>query len=186
MVSVKSLAAASLAGLLPLASAGPMISKLTAPATATAGDNITVTLGTSIYIQNWEDFNIAWGLAPKQFGGQGSNGEIYIGTQIGYTTLYGTGLSKLPNFTVDVTIPENQPEGEWKLVAAVPYLVGVSSFFLPFLASNTYCIRPVPVLIHKDDAGLWLNESACLQHHYPNYRLKIAKLNVLNDHTFPI
>ncbi|KAI1365823.1 hypothetical protein F5Y08DRAFT_163957 [Xylaria arbuscula] len=126
MVSIKSLAAASLAGLLPLASAGPMISKLTAPATAAAGDNITVTLGTSIYIQNWEDFNIAWGLAPKAFGGQASGGEVFIGTQIGYTTLYGTGVSQLPSFTVEVAIPENQYPGDWLLVAAVPYLVGAS------------------------------------------------------------
>ncbi|KAI0525444.1 hypothetical protein F5B22DRAFT_589997 [Xylaria bambusicola] len=126
MVSVKSLTAAAFASLLPLASAGPMISKMTAPATVVAGENITITLGTSIYIQNWEDFNIAWGLAPPRYGGQGENGEIYIGTQIGYTNLYGTGIAKLNSFTVDVAIPENQPEGDWLLVAAVPYLVGAS------------------------------------------------------------
>ncbi|KAI0443935.1 hypothetical protein F4803DRAFT_549685 [Xylaria telfairii] len=126
MVSTKTLAATALAGLLPLASASPMIGGLSAPSTVAAGDNITATLTTSIYIQNWEDFSIIWGLAPTQFGGQGSDGTIYIGTQIGYTPLYKTNTSKLNNFTVEVTIPENQPAGKWLLVGAVPFLVGAS------------------------------------------------------------
>ncbi|KAI0403212.1 hypothetical protein F4802DRAFT_320896 [Xylaria palmicola] len=127
MVSFKSLAAtAAAAGLLPFASASPMIGGLHTPATVAAGDNVTATLNTSIYIQNWEDFSIIWGLAPTQFGGQGSDGTIYIGTQIGYTPLYQTNTAKLNSFTVDVAIPENQPAGDWLLVAAVPYLVGAS------------------------------------------------------------
>ncbi|KAI1425897.1 hypothetical protein F5Y12DRAFT_713776 [Xylaria sp. FL1777] len=126
MVSVKSLTATALAGLLPLASASPLISQINTPATVIAGENMTVTLNTSIYIQNWEDFSIIWGLAPTNFGGQGSDGEIYIGTQIGYTNLYGTDIEKLTSFTVDVAIPESQPAGDWLLVAAVPYLVGAS------------------------------------------------------------
>ncbi|KAI0427100.1 hypothetical protein F5Y09DRAFT_41790 [Xylaria sp. FL1042] len=126
MVSVKSLTAATVAGLLPLASASPLISQMNTPPTVVAGDNMTVTLNTSIYIQNWEDFSIIWGLAPTTVGGQGSNGEIYVGTQIGYTNLYGTDIEKLNSFTVDVTIPESQPAGDWLLVAAVPYLVGAS------------------------------------------------------------
>ncbi|KAI8952225.1 hypothetical protein F4801DRAFT_234020 [Xylaria longipes] len=126
MLSTKSLAVTALAGLLPLASASPMISSLHTPATVLAGDNITATLNTSIYIQNWEDFSIIWGLAPTQFGGQGSDGNIYVGTQIGYTPLYGTDTAKLNSFIVDVTIPESQPAGDWLLVGAVPYLVGAS------------------------------------------------------------
>ncbi|TGJ81146.1 hypothetical protein E0Z10_g7630 [Xylaria hypoxylon] len=123
MVSTKSLVAASLAG---LASASPMISSLSTPSTAVAGQVITATLNTSIYIQNWEDFSIIWGMAPPNVGGQGANGEIYVGTQIGYTNLYGTNIEKLNSFTVDLTIPKNQPAGNWRLLAAVPYLVGAS------------------------------------------------------------
>ncbi|GAW18933.1 hypothetical protein ANO14919_084160 [Xylariales sp. No.14919] len=123
MVSIKSLAATALAG---LASASPMISSLSTPSTVAAGQIITATLNTSIYIQNWEDFSIIWGLAPPNVGGQGSNGEIYVGTQIGYTNLYGANIEKLNSFTVDVTIPESQPAGNWRLLAAVPYLVGAS------------------------------------------------------------
>ncbi|TRX89519.1 hypothetical protein FHL15_009563 [Xylaria flabelliformis] len=126
MPSIKSLAVTALAGLLPLASASPMISALNTPATVVAGENFTATLNTSIYIQNWEDFSIIWGLAPTQYGGQGSDGTIYVGTQIGYTPLYGTDTAKLNSFTVDVTMPENQPAGDWLLVGAVPYLVGAS------------------------------------------------------------
>ncbi|KAI0459989.1 hypothetical protein F5B21DRAFT_499132 [Xylaria acuta] len=126
MLSIKTLTATALTGLLLPASASPMISGLHTPATAAAGDNITATLSTSIYIQNWEDFSIIWGLAPTRFGGQGSDGEIYIGTQIGYTPLYGTDTAKLNSFTVEVTIPESQPAGDWLLVGAVPYLVGAS------------------------------------------------------------
>ncbi|KAI0865228.1 hypothetical protein F4860DRAFT_349969 [Xylaria cubensis] len=126
MPSIKSLAVTALAGLLPLASASPMISGLNTPATVVAGENFTATLNTSIYIQNWEDFSIIWGLAPKQYGGQGSDGTIYVGTQIGYTPLYGTDTAKLNSFTINVTMPENQPAGDWLLVGAVPYLVGAS------------------------------------------------------------
>jgi hypothetical protein len=130
MVSIKSLAATALASLaLPLVSASPTIGSLSAPATAAAGQTITATLGTSIYIQNWEDFSIIWGLASPHYGGQGSDGTIYVGTQIGYTALYGSDIEKLNSFTVDVTIPENQPAGDWLLVAAVPFLVGVSSIY---------------------------------------------------------
>ncbi|KAI0871391.1 hypothetical protein GGS24DRAFT_60356 [Hypoxylon argillaceum] len=126
MVSIKSLSAAALAAILPLASASPTINSLSAPATAAAGDNITVTLDTSIYIQNWEDFSIIWGLTSPSVGGAGADGTIYIGTQIGYTNLYGTPIEQLNSFTVQLAIPESQPAGDWLLVAAVPYLVGAS------------------------------------------------------------
>ncbi|KAI0106496.1 hypothetical protein GGR51DRAFT_517897 [Nemania sp. FL0031] len=125
MVSMKSLAATAVAAILPLASASPMIGSISAPATAAAGDNITVTLNTSIYIQNWEDFCIIWGLNSPRAGGQDQYG-VYVGQQIGYTNLYGTDIEQLNSFTLDVTIPENYPAGDWLLVAAVPYLVGAS------------------------------------------------------------
>ncbi|GAP90566.1 hypothetical protein SAMD00023353_5000550 [Rosellinia necatrix] len=129
MLSIKTLTATAVAGLLlPLAAASPMISALVTPATAVAGENITATLRTSIYIQNWEDFGIVWGLTSPKVGGQGPNGEIYVGPQIAYTALYGNDVNKLNNFTVELAIPENQPAGDWLLVAAVPYLVGASGF----------------------------------------------------------
>lgn len=125
MLSIKALTA--LTTLTTLATASPMISALSTPATVAAGDNITATLSTSIYIQNWEDFGIVWGLAPPRYGGQGADGgEIYVGTQVAYTALYGNDVNKLNNFTVDLAIPESQPAGDWLLVAAVPYLVGAS------------------------------------------------------------
>ncbi|KAI0205159.1 hypothetical protein F4808DRAFT_456156 [Astrocystis sublimbata] len=127
MPSIKSLAVAAVTGLLPLVSASPMISRLQTPTEVHAGDNVTATLSTSIYIQNWEDFSIIWGLAPTQYGGQDAqSSQIYVGQQIGYTQLYGTDTAKLTNFTVQVQIPESQPAGEWLLVGAVPYLVGAS------------------------------------------------------------
>jgi hypothetical protein len=130
MVSIKSFAAAALVSLLSLATASPTTYAISAPSTAVAGSKITVTLQTSIYIQNWEEFGIVWGLASPQYGGQGSDGTIYVGTQIGYTALYGTNIAKLNNYTVDVTIPKSQPASNYLLVAAVPYLVGVSFFYL--------------------------------------------------------
>lgn len=127
MVSIKTLTAATgLATLATLATASPMISALATPSTAAAGDNVTATLSTSIYVQNWEDFGIVWGLASPQYGGQGPDGEVYVGTQLAYTALYGTDVNKLNSFTVDLAIPETQPAGDWLLVAAVPYLVGAS------------------------------------------------------------
>ncbi|KAI8627682.1 hypothetical protein F5Y19DRAFT_161903 [Xylariaceae sp. FL1651] len=127
MVSMKSLAATAFTGLLlPLASASATIYALSTPSTAAAGQTIQATLNTSIYIQNWEDFSIIWGLASPQYGGQAADGTIYVGTQVGYTALYGSDIEKLNSFTVDVTIPANQPAGDWLLVGAVPFLVGAS------------------------------------------------------------
>ncbi|KAI1115904.1 hypothetical protein F5Y14DRAFT_449709 [Nemania sp. NC0429] len=127
MVSAKSLAATALAALvLPLASASPMISALSVPPTAAAGSTITATLSTSIYIQNWEDFGIVWGLTSPRVGGQGPDGIVYVGSQIAYTPLYGTDVEKLNSFAVDLAIPASYPAGDWLLVAAVPYLVGAS------------------------------------------------------------
>lgn len=140
MVSVKSLAATALAALLPLVSASPMISALSTPPTAVAGETITATLSTSIYIQNWEDFGIVWGLTSPRVGGQGADGSIYVGQQIAYTPLYGNDVEKLNSFTVNLTIPETQPVGDWLLVAAVPYLVGVSRPDQTSASSSSYLL----------------------------------------------
>ncbi|KAI1812670.1 hypothetical protein GGS20DRAFT_556724 [Poronia punctata] len=109
--------------LTPLATASATIGSLTAPSQASAGSTIKATLGTSIYIQNWEDYSIIWGLTtPKAVG----SSTVAIGQQIGYTQLYGTDTEKLNNFTVEVTIPDDFTPGDWALIAAVPYLVGAS------------------------------------------------------------
>ncbi|KAI1178475.1 hypothetical protein F4777DRAFT_537765 [Nemania sp. FL0916] len=125
MPSLKTLLLTASAAL--LTNASPMISALSVPSTAAAGSNITATLSTSIYIQNWEDFGIIWGLTSPAVGGQSADGgNIYVGTQIAYTPLYGTNVEKLNSFTVELGIPESQTPGDWLLVAAVPYLVGAS------------------------------------------------------------
>ncbi|CAJ2507199.1 Uu.00g083850.m01.CDS01 [Anthostomella pinea] len=125
MVSPRTLLAAALA--LPTLTSA-YIASISTPPTAAAGSSVTATVHTSIYIQNWVDFGIVWGLASAQYGGQASDGTIYIGTQVDYTTLYGTGVedSSRNSFTVDVPIPADWPAGEWLLVAAVPFLVGAS------------------------------------------------------------
>lgn len=79
MVSFKSLAAAALA-LAPTAMG--YITGFNAPSTATAGSNITATMQTAIYVQNWEDYSIIWGLSIPE-----NSCETCVGTQIGYTTL---------------------------------------------------------------------------------------------------
>ncbi|KAI1495954.1 hypothetical protein F5X99DRAFT_401892 [Biscogniauxia marginata] len=127
MVSFKTLTTATAALVAaPLSSA--YITRIEAPAEAHAGDNVTVTLGTAIYIQNWDDLSIAWGLASPQWGGLNSDGNIYIGTKVDYTVLYPDNLpdTSKNSFTVDVQIPEGQAAGEYLLVAAVPYIVAAS------------------------------------------------------------
>ncbi|KAI0398081.1 hypothetical protein F5Y17DRAFT_454391 [Xylariaceae sp. FL0594] len=126
MVSIKSVTIAALAGMLSLATASPTIGSLSTPPRAAAGSTIKTTLGTSIYVQNWEDFAIIWGITSPKVGGQAADGTIYIGQQIGYTPLYGTKTERLNSFAVNVTIPADIPTGDWLLVAAVPYLVGLS------------------------------------------------------------
>ncbi|KAI1335267.1 hypothetical protein F5Y15DRAFT_255311 [Xylariaceae sp. FL0016] len=124
MVSFRTIATSALAAL-PLASA--YITGLSTPSTAAAGSTVKATLTTSIYIQNWVDFSIVWGLGPPEWAGE-QNGVISVGTQIDYTALYPdnepTGNSN--NFTVDVKIPKSQSAGDYLLVAAIPYLVGAS------------------------------------------------------------
>ncbi|KAI0009564.1 hypothetical protein F4779DRAFT_617458 [Xylariaceae sp. FL0662B] len=120
MVSIKSLAVASLAAL-PVTSA--WFTALDAPETATAGQTVTATLTAAIYIQNWDDFGIVWGLAPENID---FSSDIYVGQKIQYTPLYPDNIPKPGKVPVDVTIPEGFTPGTYKLVAAVPYLVGAS------------------------------------------------------------
>ncbi|KAI1084190.1 hypothetical protein F5B20DRAFT_287388 [Whalleya microplaca] len=120
MVSVKSLAAASLAAL-PMTSA--WFTNLEVPSAATAGQKVTATLTAGIYIQNWDDFGIVWGLAPESIN---CGNQICVGTKIQYTPLYPDNVPKPGKFPVDVTIPAGFTPGTYKLFAAVPYLVGAS------------------------------------------------------------
>ncbi|KAL1879862.1 hypothetical protein Daus18300_001701 [Diaporthe australafricana] len=118
MVSIKSLAVATLAA---APTAMGYITNLTAPAEAAAGSNITATLQTAIYNQNWVDFGIVWGLAKPEY----AYGDA-VGTQVGYTALTGKeGLEYPYTFTEDVSIPETFT-GDYVLRAAIPYLVGAS------------------------------------------------------------
>ncbi|KAI1866911.1 hypothetical protein JX265_007487 [Neoarthrinium moseri] len=115
----KTLACAALAAI-PMTSA--YINNLSSPDTAVAGSKITATLTTSIYVQNFIDYSIIWGLAPAAW----DCGEtICIGQQIDYTSIY-PGSVPLNSFTVNLTIPDSISAGDYKLVAAVPYLVGAS------------------------------------------------------------
>ncbi|KAI1135195.1 hypothetical protein F5Y05DRAFT_416502 [Hypoxylon sp. FL0543] len=120
MVSIKSLLATAAAAL-PLASA--YLSNLEAPASAKAGTTVTATLTASSYIQNWSDFGIVWGLAAAAM----DCGDIVcVGQQVSYTPLYPDHVPQLGKFTVDVPVPDSFSPGDFKLVAAVPYLVGAS------------------------------------------------------------
>ncbi|ROW13974.1 hypothetical protein VPNG_04017 [Cytospora leucostoma] len=119
MVSYKSLAAAALA-VAPTAMG--YITGLTAPDTASAGSNVSVTLQTASYSQNWDDFSIIWGLATPEY-----PCDTCVGTQIGYTALTGKeGLTYPYTFTEGVTIPTGTSSGDYILTAAIPYLVGAS------------------------------------------------------------
>jgi Nis1 family len=130
------------------------ITGITAPSVAHPGDNITVIVGNSIYIQNEDEFGIIWGLATPQLATYAGA----IGTEIGYTDLKyvifwllgiflptfgklfapltdmlpsarGPTAPKVPasgTFSVDVSIPHSQSTGDFVLFGAVPTLAGVS------------------------------------------------------------
>ncbi|KAI1806404.1 hypothetical protein F4811DRAFT_147214 [Daldinia bambusicola] len=120
MVSVKSLVASALAAL-PLASA--YITNIAVPATAKAGENVPVTLTAAIYIQNWDDFGIVWGVKPDTW----DCGDIVcVGRRISYTSLFPDNVPKPGQFTIDVTLPADLQPGDYNIVAAIPYLVGAS------------------------------------------------------------
>ncbi|KAI1391421.1 uncharacterized protein F4822DRAFT_185381 [Hypoxylon trugodes] len=122
MPSLKTLLTSAIAAALPL-SASAYISNLQAPESAKAGTNITATLTASDYIQNWDDFGIVWGLAPAKM----DCGDIVcVGQRISYTQIFPDNVPALGQFTVEVPIPDTFSAGEWKLWAAIPYLVGAS------------------------------------------------------------
>ncbi|KAI5867213.1 hypothetical protein GGS23DRAFT_166258 [Durotheca rogersii] len=123
MPSVKSLLLLPLAALARL-SAG-YITHVTAPAEAVAaGANVRATLTAAIYIQNWDDFGIVWGLRPAGTPSCGS--VVCVGRRIAYTPLYPDHVPQPGSFDIDVLIPPETAPGEYDLVAAIPYLVGAS------------------------------------------------------------
>lgn len=123
MVSCKTLAAAAAAAALaslPLSSA--WITAMTAPSEATAGSAINATFTTAIFIQNWVDYGIIFGLAPTS-----SDCSSCVGTEVGFVTLDGTEGAAYPyTFDESVTIPAGTSAGDYYLKAAIPHLVGVS------------------------------------------------------------
>jgi hypothetical protein len=85
MVSFKTLAGAVVAAL-PLASA--YLVDMVAPETAVGGTEIDVTFQTLIYIQNWSDFAIIWGIADPTWDCTGTTGEpVCVGTMFQYTNI---------------------------------------------------------------------------------------------------
>ncbi|KAI1098405.1 hypothetical protein F4804DRAFT_126130 [Jackrogersella minutella] len=120
MVSIKSLLASAVAAL-PLSSA--YITGMTVPATAAAGSTITATLTDSIYIQNWDDFGIVWGLSPDYVD---CGDVVCVGRRIAYTSLFPGNEPQPGNFTIDLTIPSDFEPGNYNVIAAVPFLVGAS------------------------------------------------------------
>ena len=120
MVSIKSLFATALAAL-PFSSA--YLTGIQAPASAKAGSTVAVTVGASSYIQNWDDFGIVWGLRANTM----DCGEIVcVGRRIDYTAIFPRVIQP-GSFNVQITIPDSFEAGDYTLVAAVPYLVGVSA-----------------------------------------------------------
>ncbi|KAI0167551.1 hypothetical protein BJ166DRAFT_237558 [Pestalotiopsis sp. NC0098] len=119
MVSFKTLAGAALAA---LPSASAYVNAVTGPETAAAGSDITATVTTSIYVQNWVDYGIVWGIAPVTYNCANYN---CVGQQIAYTAGYPDSFP-LGNFTQDLTVPSSLSAGDYQVFAAVPYLVGAS------------------------------------------------------------
>ncbi|KAI2470836.1 hypothetical protein F4781DRAFT_159470 [Annulohypoxylon bovei var. microspora] len=120
MVSIKTTLASALAAA-PLSSG--YITNVAAPESAAAGTTVTATLTASIYIQNWNDYGIIWGLAPASVD---CGDVVCVGQQIAYTSLYPNNEPQPGTFTVDVAIPASMGAGDYNLIAAIPYLVGAS------------------------------------------------------------
>ncbi|KAI0897747.1 hypothetical protein F4806DRAFT_375787 [Annulohypoxylon nitens] len=120
MVSFKSLVASALTSA-TLSSA--YITNVAAPESAKAGSTVTATLTASIYIQNWNDYGIIWGLAPASVN---CADVVCVGQQIAYTSLYPNNEPQPGQFTIDVKIPDTMGKGDYQLIAAIPYLVGAS------------------------------------------------------------
>ncbi|ORY63408.1 uncharacterized protein BCR38DRAFT_410336 [Pseudomassariella vexata] len=120
MVSLKTFVAATLVA---LPSVSAYLVGMTAPSIAAAGSTITATFDVAIYIQNWQDFSIIWGLSTID--PRSCPDTICLGTQITYNTIYPDNPDP-GNYNIDVKIPATQAKGNYTLVAAVPYLVGAS------------------------------------------------------------
>lgn len=82
MVSLTKLGAAAAACLAALPGSTAYIFNMTAPPTATPGKNITATLYTSIYVQNFVDFGIIWGISAPEVAC-----PTCVGRQLDYTNL---------------------------------------------------------------------------------------------------
>jgi hypothetical protein len=130
MVSLRTLALAALP-----AAVLAKIDSFDPPATAAAGSTISVPLRTSIYIQNWDDFGIVWGISPPSWKYDGC-----VGTEISWTNLHGSDAPEVPaggEFTVDVKLPESYKAGDYIFYAGIPYLVGASGLTgYTYLSSN--------------------------------------------------
>jgi hypothetical protein len=131
MVSLRSLAALAV---LP-AAALAKIDSFKVPATAAAESTISVELTTSIYIQNWDDFGIVWGIGYPAWKCDGC-----VGTEIAWTNLHGSDAPTVPaggKFTVDVKLPASYGPGDYIFHAGIPYLVGASGLTgYTYLESN--------------------------------------------------
>ncbi|KAI1215132.1 uncharacterized protein F4807DRAFT_21869 [Annulohypoxylon truncatum] len=121
MVSLRTILTSALAAISPLASA--YITNVAAPESAKAGSTVAATLTASIYIQNWNDYGIIWGLAPASVN---CADVVCVGQQIAYTSLYPDHEPQPGTFTVDVQVPATMAAGDYQLIAAIPYLVGAS------------------------------------------------------------
>ncbi|KAI0169568.1 hypothetical protein GGR52DRAFT_573632 [Hypoxylon sp. FL1284] len=119
MVSIKSVFASVLA-VAPFSSA--YLSSLKAPETVKAGTTMRANMTATIYIQNWDDFGIVWGLAPVDMN---CGDEVCVGQRIDYTPLFPK-VPELGTFSTPVKVPDTITPGTYNLVAAIPYLVGAS------------------------------------------------------------
>ncbi|TLD11146.1 hypothetical protein PgNI_05481 [Pyricularia grisea] len=110
------------------AGAAAYINGMSAPATVKRGEAFTAQLNSSIYIQNYNDFGVVWGLSRSNLNASACAG--CVGRFLGYTNLFGnTPDVKVPSsgtVGVQVTVPADQLPGEYKLVAGASYLVGAS------------------------------------------------------------
>lgn len=110
--------------------AAAYINSMSAPASVQRGQAFTAQLNSSIYVQNYDDFGVVWGLAPPNLNTSACVG--CVGRRIGYTNLFGdkADVQVPPSGTVgvQVTVPADQAPGEYLLIAGASYLVGVSFF----------------------------------------------------------
>lgn len=134
------------------------ITNITFPATATAGDMISAQVTNQNYIQNWDDYGIAFGIARPQYACAECIGQrIYYFNNLCVPILcqgwavrlrrvavmmilmssnasttgndYGSiiPITHDDTYPINMTVPNSFESGEYVLVAAVPYTVGVSS-----------------------------------------------------------